>query len=124
VLWVGNRFVFISRTGFDNHFLVVDRFSGRFNAVPQHRFAGFGRFGAFSPFNPLDRFAGFDGFGGWDWSAGGWADYGGALARAGLPADQFGTPAPPPPRSPAELPHCHEATSVGVMIERSSGCVH
>jgi hypothetical protein len=32
--------------------------------------------------------------------------------------------APLPLRSSAELPPCHEATSVGVVIERGSGCAH
>ena len=123
---VGNRFVFISRTGFDNHFLFFDRFSGRFITVPRHRFAGFDRFGPFSPFSPFNQFAGFDGFGGWgwDWGPGGWADYGSALASAEPPAAEFGAVPPPAPRSPAELPRCHEETSVGVVIERSGGCAH
>jgi hypothetical protein len=123
---VGNRFVFISRTGFDSHFLFFDRFSRRFIAVPRHRFAGFGRFAPFSRFNPFNGFAGFDGFGswGWDWGSGGWADYGGTLASAEPPAAEFGALPPPAPRSPAELPRCHDTTSVGIVIERSNGCVH
>jgi len=126
---VGNRFVFISRTGFDNHFLFFDRFSGRFIGVPRHRFAGFDRFGPFSPFNRFAGFDGFDGWGGdgvpWGWNSGPgeWVNYGSILA-AEPPAGEFGALAPPPPRSPAELPHCHEATSVGVVIERGGGCVH
>ena len=132
---VGNRFVFISRTGFDNHFLFFDRVSGRFITVPRHRFAGFGRFEQFSPFSPFNRFSGFNGFGdfggfGWDgvpwgWNSGpgAWVNYGSDLA-AEPPAGEFGALPLPPPRSAAELPRCHEATSVGVVIERGAGCAH
>src|SRR5215831_4027364 len=68
---VGNRFVF--RSGFRNHFLVFDRFSGRFIAVSRHHFGHF---------DGRDRFSGpgLDGGWGWggDWGLGGWADYGSA----------------------------------------------
>ena len=78
--------------------------------------------------DPFNRFAGFDGFGGWgwggDWSSGGWVDYDGTLQSAEPPAGDFGALPPPAPRSPAELPRCHEATSVGVVIERGVGCAH
>jgi hypothetical protein len=129
---VGNRFASISRIGFDNHFLVFDRVSGRFITVPRHRLPGFGRFGPFSPFDPLNRFGGFDGFGGlgwdgvpwgWDSGPGAWVNYGSALA-AEPPGADFGTLPLPPPRSPAELPRCHEETSTGVVIERGGGCAH
>lgn len=124
---VGSRFALISRQRFSN-LLFFDRFSRRSIAAPGHRFAGFGRFGPFSPFNPFNQLPGFDGFGGWawdwDWGAGGWADYGSTLTGAEPPTAEFGALPPPAPRSPAELPRCHEATSVGVVIERGAGCAH
>jgi hypothetical protein len=112
---VGNRLVFISRAGFDNRFVFFDRFSERFISVPRHRFVGFG---------------GFDAFGGWDWGGdlgpGRWANYGSQLASAEPPAGEFGAlpSRSRPPPSPAELPQCHEETSVGVVIERGGGCAH
>jgi hypothetical protein len=95
----GNRSGFSARTGFDDHFLVSDRTSGRFITAPRHRFAGFGRF---SPFDPFNRFAGFDGVGGWGWGGDwgpGWVDYGSALASGEPPAREFGALPPPPPSS-------------------------
>jgi hypothetical protein len=108
---VGSRFVFISDARFGNHFLSFDRFSRRFDAVPRRQF---------------DRFDGVDGFGdlGGEWGPGRWADDGSALTSAYPPAGEFGALPPPAPRSPAELPPCHEATSLGVVIERGSGCTH
>jgi hypothetical protein len=91
---------------------LLDRFSRRFSPMPRHRF---------------DR---FDGFGDWDWGwgrdwgPGGWADYGSTLTSAEPPAGELGALTPPPPRSPAELPPCHESTPTGVVIERGVGCAH
>jgi len=121
---VSSRFALIADTRFANRSVPLDRFPRRFSAEPLHRFAGFDRFGPFSPFNPFNEFAGFDGFGGWDWGPGGWADYGSAAASVEPPAEEFGALPTPAPRSPAELPRCHEATSVGVVIERGVGCAH
>jgi hypothetical protein len=83
--------------------------------VPRHHFA---------------HFDGRDGFGGWGWGwggdlgPGGWANYGSAFASAEPRVAYAAAQAPLPLRSPAELPPCHEATSVGVVIERGSGCAH
>ena len=115
---VGNRFIFTS--GFGNHFLAFDRFSGRFIAVPRHHFAHF---------DGRDGFGGggWDGWG-WGWGGdlgpGGWANYGSVLASAEPPAGEFDALSTRPKPSPAELPRCHEQTSVGIVIERGSGCAH
>lgn len=42
-------------------------------------------------------------------------------AAPGSGAD-FIKPRPAPSKTPAELPLCHEVTSVGVVVERGTGC--
>ena len=115
----GSRFVVVSRAG-GNRVLVFDRFSQRFVAVPRHRFDHFG--------HRSDNLQGEDGFGGWGWW--GWDGWpgawtGGAVVASAEPtAAEFGALPVRPPRSPAELPPCHETTPVGVVIERGAGCAH
>ena len=104
----GDRFILIADTRFDNRSVLGERFPRRFAAMPRHRF---------------DRFDRFDRFGDWDWGPDGWAD-GADFANAEPPVAEVGTQQIPTPRSPAELPRCHEVTSAGVVIERRSGCVH
>ena len=101
----GDRSILIADTRFDNRSVFTEHFPRRFIPMPRHRF---------------DR---FDGFGDWDWGPDGWAD-GAGLANAEPPAAEVGTQQLPALRSPAELPRCHEATSVGVVIERGGGCAH
>ena len=121
---MGNRFAVASHARFGDGFFLFDRLSRQFVAVGRH---GFGRFGrGFDNVNGVDGFGGWGGLGGW-WGWDGWTDGwagGPIVASAEPPAGEFGALPPRPPRSPAELPPCHEATPVGVVIERASGCAH
>lgn len=118
----GNRFVFFAHAG--HHALVFDRFSRRFFALPHRAFASSGN----SPFHSSHDIGGFGdvgGFGGWGW---GWWPAGPVDGAVPVPEEltegSFGALPPRPARSPAELPPCHETTSVGVVIERGGGCNH
>lgn len=118
---VGNRFVVVSNTRFGNHVLVFDQFSHRFFFASGHGFHHAGR--GFDQFNGADGFGGL-GWWGWDGWADGWPGGGAVVASAEPPAGERGALPPRPPRSPAELPPCHEVTPIGVVIERGSGCAH
>jgi hypothetical protein len=49
-------------------------------------------------------------------------DFAPAVESGAAPGADFIEPGPAPSKTPAELPPCHEVTSVGVVIERGTGC--
>jgi hypothetical protein len=69
-------------------------------------------FGSVGDFGAFGDFGSFGGFGG------------PAVISEAPPGVDFIEPQPAPLRTAAELPPCHETTSVGVIVERGTACSH
>jgi hypothetical protein len=102
----------------------VFRFNGRETVVVEERSSGpktieigdrssrrrnFGSVGDFGAFGDFGSFGGFGGP---------------AVISEAPPGVDFIEPQPAPLRTAAELPPCHETTSVGVIVERGTACSH